>query len=376
MPGIPIRIQPLFILMSAIIGWLSSQRLELTLLWMIVIFVSVLVHELGHALSAKYFGQHVMITLTGWGGVTRRTGKPISRVRDFIVVLLGPIFGLMLGLFAYFLMEKINPSGMLLYTLKITYLANLFWTVVNLIPVQPLDGGRLLAIILESLFGFKGVRFTYFLSIILCLIAGLYFFYRQNMLGGILFFLLLFENFRNFTTSLNMSDEDQNAALWKELRQGENLLNSRHYEEASSTLKNVIKKSGSGLIYMTAMEFLAETLKRQGKINEAYDLLLPVKDRLNTHSLKQFQEIAFLTKHFQEAVEIGKKTYSEDPNFKTALLNSLSFGELKKGNEALSWLKSALTYDISLENLMKESSFQTLLDLPEIQDFLSKKRAP
>src|SRR5690606_844441 len=63
--GIPIRVHPLFWLGALVLGMrLDSATL---ILWMIVVFCSVLIHELGHALMMRYFGQspHVVLYLMG-----------------------------------------------------------------------------------------------------------------------------------------------------------------------------------------------------------------------------------------------------------------------------------------------------------------------
>ena len=68
--SIPIVVQPLFLLMAFLIGLLNSEDLLASVLWMVVITVSVLVHEMGHALTGRAFGQRVKITLTAFGGLT------------------------------------------------------------------------------------------------------------------------------------------------------------------------------------------------------------------------------------------------------------------------------------------------------------------
>ena len=75
---IPVRVSPLFFLTAALIGFLWSNTLMGTLIWMMIIFVSVLVHEYGHALTAKAFGQSPRIELVAFGGLTIPQGKRLS----------------------------------------------------------------------------------------------------------------------------------------------------------------------------------------------------------------------------------------------------------------------------------------------------------
>jgi hypothetical protein len=63
-------------------------------------------------------------------------------------------------------------------------IANLFWTVVNLFPVLPLDGGQMLRIVLESLFGLKGYRAALLVGAILATVSALLFFVVHQILAG------------------------------------------------------------------------------------------------------------------------------------------------------------------------------------------------
>src|SRR5690606_39202292 len=67
--------------------------------WMFIVFVSVLVHELGHALASRAFGYQPTITLAWLGGHTHPNAPgPIPWDRDLLLTLAGPLFGLLLGL--------------------------------------------------------------------------------------------------------------------------------------------------------------------------------------------------------------------------------------------------------------------------------------
>ena len=65
---IPIKIYPFFWILAIGIGWLNSMTLMGTAIWTVVIIISVVVHEYGHALTAMAFGQTAVIQLVGLGG--------------------------------------------------------------------------------------------------------------------------------------------------------------------------------------------------------------------------------------------------------------------------------------------------------------------
>ncbi len=100
---IPITIHPLFWVIAVLIGWLNSWSPVGTLLWTIVILVSLLVHEYGHALTAKGFGQRVSIELVAMGGLTYHRGKKLKPWQDFLIILMGPLAGFLLFVAAYFI---------------------------------------------------------------------------------------------------------------------------------------------------------------------------------------------------------------------------------------------------------------------------------
>src|ERR1700727_855793 len=98
-PGkIPVLVHPLFWVLAFLIGWLNTSSILLTLVWVGIIVISVLIHELGHALTAVAFGQQAQIELMGFGGLThRRGGKKLKLWQEFLIVLNGPLAGFALA---------------------------------------------------------------------------------------------------------------------------------------------------------------------------------------------------------------------------------------------------------------------------------------
>ena len=127
------------------------------LIWMGIIFFSVLFHEFGHALTALFFKQEARIQLIALGGVSMFDGPKLKFWQQFLITLNGPLFGFLIFLGATILLQ-FNVSPLVFKILKATQVANLFWTIVNLLPVLPLDGGQLLRIVLEGFFGVRGFK--------------------------------------------------------------------------------------------------------------------------------------------------------------------------------------------------------------------------
>jgi Zn-dependent protease len=148
----------------------ATQALTI-LVWAVVISGSVLIHELGHALASLLFGYRPSIHLIGMGGVTQPNAEgQIPWHRDVLLTLAGPVFGLMLGLASgavFFLIDRAGGSEGARYILRGAAIANIFWAVLNMIPVQPLDGGRIATAVLQRVFGRQGFLYAQILALVL-----------------------------------------------------------------------------------------------------------------------------------------------------------------------------------------------------------------
>src|SRR5690606_15561908 len=124
--------------------------------------------ELGHACTAAMFRKRPHIELVAFGGFTIYDVKNLSLFKQFLIVLNGPIFGFFLYLFADFLsyVPALIQSGTQPFFINLARV-NLFWTVLNLFPILPLDGGQLLRIVLEGVFDYKGTRYAQIIGMLL-----------------------------------------------------------------------------------------------------------------------------------------------------------------------------------------------------------------
>src|SRR5690606_38971533 len=97
------------------------------------------------------------------GGVTQYDGPKLKKWQQFLIVFNGPFFGFLLFAAATFCLQFAwSETPLLKVGLHLMQIANLFWTVVNLLPILPMDGGHLLRIVLEKFFGMKGLRIALF----------------------------------------------------------------------------------------------------------------------------------------------------------------------------------------------------------------------
>jgi stage IV sporulation protein FB len=215
--GIPVEVEPWFWLVMAFIGGgftaLSSSSPDLymgVVLFMLAGFVSILVHELGHALTGwKLGGGTVWIRLWAFGGLAYQQGGRFDRRGRCTMILAGPGAGLLLAALSIAAVFVIFPMpeamGRLNIYLRYTNVphevmlrffpdnkpvygflnsmiwVNVWWSILNLLPVYPLDGGQFMEQFVKSR------KAMHKASIITCIVVVMLML-SNNMTMGIFFF--------------------------------------------------------------------------------------------------------------------------------------------------------------------------------------------
>jgi Zn-dependent protease len=184
--GFPVRVRFEFFIIAAILGssGTGSSAVQIAS-WVCVVAISVLFHELGHALVARRYGYRPWIELYGMGGLThmeRGEGtRPPTWTSDLAVALAGPLFGLALGAAVWIAARSLPVLGQREVTRDIVrdlLWANVGWSVLNLLPILPYDGGLAVKAVLGRLFPSRGTRMAHGLTLIVgtsALAASVYF---------------------------------------------------------------------------------------------------------------------------------------------------------------------------------------------------------
>ncbi len=151
-------------------GLSNRGEILFVLVFMAAGFTSILVHELGHAITGKKFGSRdTQVVLHGMGGVAIFPHARFTRPQSFLVTAAGPGIQIILGFVALFLVNK-APSGTYAQQyLSDLYLVSFFWAILNCIPVWPLDGGQMMGAVL----GPKREILTHQISIGVAVVVGL-----------------------------------------------------------------------------------------------------------------------------------------------------------------------------------------------------------
>ena len=204
--GIPVRVTPMFWLGSVILGWSAMRHgPPFLLMWVLVCFVSILVHEMGHALVARWMGcRNVETALYLMGGVaTFQPGRNHTQGKSILISLAGPgagfiLWGLMEFVFADPILRisilKLDPKAtdLIAFGIHQWLYINLWWGLVNLLPVLPRDGGQVCRSVCLSMSPYRGENTARNISIAVGGLVAAYFLINGRTYAGVLFLSLTF----------------------------------------------------------------------------------------------------------------------------------------------------------------------------------------
>ena len=167
--GIKVQVHWTFVFLIAWVVFLEVSRgrempaIALSILFVLVIFGCVVLHELGHALTARRFGISTRkITLLPIGGVASLERMPEKPQQELLVAVAGPAVNVVIAILLYIvfpihrfldlepealqeMLSAISPQNFVFYL----FAANVMLVVFNAIPAFPMDGGRILRALLS-----------------------------------------------------------------------------------------------------------------------------------------------------------------------------------------------------------------------------------
>ena len=224
--GIPVRIHPLFWLLAILFGYSSGDILQI-LIWVVVLFISLLVHELGHALAFRRYGLSSQIILH-FGGLTvpestlwgsRWANVALGPNQNIFISLAGPSAGFLMAALVIALVLILGGSvgidwlfgfiplpfiaqlpfgGRILGSLLAMLLGlNVFWGIINLMPVFPLDGGSVARNLLLQVDPINGIRKSLWISVVIGALIALAALLLSQIFIALLFGLLAFQSYQS-----------------------------------------------------------------------------------------------------------------------------------------------------------------------------------
>jgi Zn-dependent protease len=170
----PVRVYAWFFLTAAVLGQGYGFGWRMAA-WIFVVFVSVLCHELGHAVVGRAFGGHPEIHLQAFGGVTfPQFRKSPGPGRQFVLSVAGPLFGLFLGAVAFGLVSFFPPArgSPTEWTMGQFMWISVAWAIFNLLPILPLDGGQMMLAAIEGVRRKPSVALASWISVAFSVVAA------------------------------------------------------------------------------------------------------------------------------------------------------------------------------------------------------------
>jgi hypothetical protein len=173
----PVTVYPWFFLSAILLG--ANQGFGWQMLaWILVVFVSVLVHELGHAVVGLLYGGRPEIRLEAFGGVTfpQLPSRP-SPAKQFVLSFAGPIAGLLLGAAAYGFVKWLppQPGSITAWVMGQAKAVSVIWAIFNLLPILPLDGGSMMLSLIEGVRRRPSVVLASWISVVASIaVAGVF----------------------------------------------------------------------------------------------------------------------------------------------------------------------------------------------------------
>lgn len=455
--GIPVRVHPLFWLTVFFIGdlatrghnrraeaeqasetaaWLGSAGavdwLHGVLVWAAVILTGVLAHELGHALLGKVFGLSPRIDLMAFGGLTSWRGmrRRLTPFQSILVSMAGPGVGITIGSLTFAALVLARPDDALVYFGLLAVLeVNLFWGLLNLIPMLPLDGGNVVASLGEMAAGSRGrvaarVFSLFFAVAVIALLLAV-----ENIIMALLVAFLAYQNWRGLRVERELGDDlalvDQLVPLYAalEAQQGRLLVTGAravakqaktprvreeavrllawgHYyagepERAIEVLNEVPEGArrepglyGAAMLDggnpAGALRHLREAFARgpgafaEGKLAEAYartgfyrqatETFDDPSRLTNADALHALSKSAFIDSHFVEAAQLGQTAFEVHQDWQSALLVANSWAHEGDLSQAAKWLRRASDAGrVDWSALEARDDMSLLRDLPEWQ---------
>lgn len=201
---IPIRVHPTFWLGSILFAGNQTGNLpasQIIFIWVVCSFVSILVHELGHAFTAEFFGWPTEIVMYFGGGLAiSQRYRNDTAWRSIAVSFMGPaagfmLYGLVVGIELALNRGHIWENEYRSFLFRFLKFMNLYWGLLNLLPVLPLDGGHILHSLCEVMRFRDATGIALKIGAVVSGAAAYYFFVKtRQSYAGMLMLMLCLQN--------------------------------------------------------------------------------------------------------------------------------------------------------------------------------------
>ncbi len=196
--GFPVAVHWTFWLVAALLGsgfvGDSAQMRFVLVVWVAMVFLSIMVHELGHAFMMRRQGDRsVHIVLHSMGGYAQGTAWRSGR-EQVLVSAAGPVAQMALGALAWLLLKLglVPVSFYPVVALNLLIWVSFVWAIFNLLPIIPMDGGR----IMEALVGARSSHLPLRISLVCASAIALWQLSEGRLFNALMVGSMAVENFR------------------------------------------------------------------------------------------------------------------------------------------------------------------------------------
>ncbi len=378
---VTVSAEPFFWLMTALFGMsLGRGSPPEMVLWSVVIGVSVLVHEFGHAAVCLAFGSGADIVLQGFGGSTRpRDLSAFGTWRTAALDLAGCAAGFALAAAAFGVLYagsvwKPHVPPLVLAIATALLQVNIWFSLFNLLPIMPMDGGRLVSGLLRARWGVNGQRAGQGLGLALGAAAAFWFYRGGAFYGAFLCGAMAAGEGRALKRSLSMTEADSDETVTSELPRAAELWEKGRREEAVAALAALRVRTGAGLTYGTATLQLAVYLYLLGRVPESYALfkIAPESD-MSSSAKHAYADAALRSKDYETALRLGRTNFHDAPGPQTAAAAAIAAAGLGDARETVAWLKTAVRLGLERSEL-RAKEFDAVRGTEEFRELVEDLR--
>jgi len=304
--SIPVHVHLFFFLTALLLGMGANPSLPTAAVWVGTVFVSVLLHELGHALAGRLYGLEPVITLHGMGGLTswgESSKRKLGHGAQMFISFAGPLVGIVIGgaVLAWVTLKG-DPATVLGKELVQGILfVNLGWSVFNLLPILPLDGGSIMAHAIGLISKDRAPRLPHFISIAFAVAVGAAALYVRWLWIVLLAALYVHQNVRSLRAVRAVEDE---TPRFDELAAGFKAIEAGNGHEAIRIAESLLEKTRLVEVRLGAIRLLAYGRLLEGQWGTLMQLLESARSEIGPQELERFEQAARELERPDEAAQI------------------------------------------------------------------------
>jgi Zn-dependent protease len=303
----PVRVHGSFLVMVLCLGGIGGGSLGGLAQWLVVVFLGVLLHELGHALVGQSFGLIPQIDLIGFGGLTSwagggRDARELGPGKRIAISVAGPFTGIAIGLAMRTYVRSragMSPFGLTFFDedtpfTNLTgsiYQVNAFWGLANLLPILPMDGGNVLFQSLNWLTKGKGEKPARIVSAAAAIAAGAGAFLKWHSFYSV--FLAGIFAVQNIQALRATSSREKDAPLLELLETGFAAIGQNDAPQAIRIARDVLSRAIDQGVRRDGVRLLAFGYLHSGAWSDLVLLMESAESkRIGDDEMSKFEEAA------------------------------------------------------------------------------------